>query len=101
MQESLAGESVILPLLASTIHYINSIGLRVDEFHTRMYNIGFQVANSLFGPEIRDLRNTVSDLSRRVAAPPFFAPHLSLQSTLHPPTQPQEGQTGLVVPLLQ
>ena len=61
------GESVLLPLLCSTIHALNSIGLRVDELHTRMHGLGSQVANSLIGPEIRDLRNSVSDLSRRVA----------------------------------
>ena len=66
------GESV-LPLLCSTIHALNSIGLRVDELHTRMQELASQVANSLIGPEIRDLRNSVSDLSRCVS-PPVLRP---------------------------
>ena len=82
------GESVLLPLLCSTIHALNSIGLRVYELHTRMHDLGSQVANSLIGPEIRYLRNSVSDLSSRVAPPvlcvtpsssvppPTFQPHL-------------------------
>ena len=61
------GESVLLPRLFSTIHTLNSIGLRVDELHTKMPDLGSQIANSLIGLEIRDLRNSVSDLSRRVA----------------------------------
>ena len=67
------GESVLLPLLCSTIHDLNSIGLRVDELHTRVHDLGSQVANSLVGPEIRDLRNSVSDLSRRLT-PPVLRP---------------------------
>ena len=61
------GESVLIPLLCSTIHTLNSIGLRVDELHTRMHDLGSQSANSLIGPEIRDLCNSLSDLSHRVA----------------------------------
>ena len=34
-----------------------------------MHDLCSQVANSFIGPEIRDLRNSVSDLSRRVAPP--------------------------------
>ena len=67
------GESVLLPLLCSTIHALNSSGLRVDQLHTRVHDLGSQVANSLVGPEIWDLRNSVSDLSRRVA-PPVLRP---------------------------
>ena len=72
-QTLLPGESILIPLLCSTIHGLNSIGLRVDELHTKMHDLGSQVANSLIGPEIRDLRNSVSDLSRRVA-PPVLRP---------------------------
>ena len=83
------GESVLLPLLCSTIHALNSIGLRVDELHTRMHDLGSQVANSLIGLEIRDLRNSVSDLSRHVA-PPVLRPTPS--SLVPPPTlQPHLG----------
>ena len=78
------GESVLLPLLSSTIHALNSIGLRVDELHTRMHDLGSQVANSLLGPEIRDLRNSNSDLSRRVA-PPVLRPTPSSSVPLPPP----------------
>ena len=77
------GESVLLPLLCSTIHTLNSIGLRVDELHTRMHDLGSQVANSLIGPEIRDLCNSVSDLSCRVA-PPVLRPTPS--SSVPPPS---------------
>ena len=63
------GESVLIPLLCSTIHALNSIALRVDKPHTRMHNLGSQVANSLIGPEIRDLCNSISNLSRRLAPP--------------------------------
>ena len=84
------GESVLLPLLCSTIHALNSIGLRVDELHTRMLDLGSPVANSLIGPEIRDLRNSVSDLSRRVA-PPLLRPTPS--SSVHPvPPNPASGR---------
>ena len=38
-----------------------------------MHDLGSEVAKSLIGPEIRDLRNSVSDLSRRVA-PPVLCP---------------------------
>ena len=63
------GQSVLIPLLCSTIQALHSIGLRVDELHTRMHYLGSQVANSIIGPEIRDLPNSVSDLSHRVAPP--------------------------------
>ena len=63
------GESVLIPLLGSTIHALNLIGLRVDELHTRMQDLGSQVANSLISPEIWDLCNSVSDLSCGVASP--------------------------------
>ena len=66
-------ESLLLPLLCSTIHALNSIGRRVDELHTRVHDLGSQVANSLIAPEIRDLRNSVSDLSRHVV-PPVLRP---------------------------
>ena len=56
------GESVLLSFLWSTIPALNSSGLRVDELHTRMHDLGSLVANSLIGLEIRDLRNSVSDL---------------------------------------
>ena len=84
------GESVLLPLLCSTIHALNSIGLRVDELHTRMHDLGSQVANSLIGPEIRDLRNSVSDLSRRVT-PPVLRPTPTSTVPL-PPSNPTSGR---------
>ena len=84
------GESVLLPLLCSTIHALNSIGLRVDELHTRMHDLGSQVANSLIGPEIRDLPNSVSDLSRRVA-PPVLRPTPS-STVPQPPSNPTSGR---------
>ena len=77
-------ESVLFLLLCSTIHPLNSIGLRVDEIHTRMHYLGSQFANSLIGLRIRDLRNSVSDLSRRVA-PPVVRP---TPSSLVPPPPP-------------
>ena len=84
------GESVLLPLLCSTIHALNSIGQRVDELHTRMHDRGSQVGNSLIGPEIGDLRNSVSDLSRRVA-PPVLRPTPS-SSVPPPPSNPTSGR---------
>ena len=78
------GESILLPLLCSTIHALNSIGLRVDDLNTRMHDLGSQVANSLIGPEIQDLCNSVSDLSRRVA-PPVLRP---TPSSSVPPVPP-------------
>ena len=63
------GESALIPLLCSTSHAVNSIGLRVDDLHTKMHDLGSQVANCLIRPEIRDLRNSISDLSRRVTPP--------------------------------
>ena len=92
------GESILLPLLCSTIHALNSIGLRVDELHTRMHDLGSQVANSLIGPEIRDLRNSVSDLSRRVALP-VLRPRPPSSVPPPPSNPPQVGPTGLVPPL--
>ena len=77
-------ESVLLPLLCSTIHALNSIGLRGNKLHTRMHDLGSQVANSLIGPEIRDLRNSVSDLSRCVAP----TVPLPTPSSWVPPTPP-------------
>ena len=79
------GESFLLPLLCSTIHSLNSIGLRVDELHTRMHDLGSQVANSLIGPEIQDLHNSVSDLSCSVALP-VLRPTPSSSVALHPST---------------
>ena len=76
------GESVLIPLFCSTIHALNSIGFRVDELHTRMHDLGSQIANSLIGPEIRDLSNSVSDLSRRVAPP---VPRPTPSSLVPPP----------------
>ena len=84
------GESVLLLLLCSTIHFLNSIGLRVDELHTRMHDLGSQVANSLIGLEIRDLRNSVSDLSHRVA-PPVLRPTPS-SPVPPPPSNPTSGR---------
>ena len=84
------GESVLLPLLCSTIHALNSIGLRVDELHTRMHDLGSQVANSLIGLEIRDLRNSLSDLSRCVA-PSVLRP-TPFSSVPPPPPNPTSGR---------
>ena len=84
------GESVLLPLLCSTIHALNSIGLRVDELHTRIHDLSSQVANSLIGPEIRDLRNSVSNLPRRVA-PPVLRPTPSSWVS-PPPSNPSSGR---------
>ena len=84
------GESVLLPILCSTLHALNSIGLHMDELHTRMHDLGSQVANSLIGPEILDLRNSVSDLSRRVA-PPVLRPTPS-SSAPAPPSNPNSGR---------
>ena len=44
------GQSVLLPLLFSTIHFLNSVGLQVDDLRIRMYNLSSQVANSLICP---------------------------------------------------
>ena len=87
------GESVLLALLCSTIHALNSIGLRMNELHTRMHDLGSEVANSLIGPEIRDLRKSVSDLSRRVA-PPVLCP-TPPSSVLPPPPNPTSGRPNL------
>ena len=89
-QSTSPGELVLLPLLCFTIHALNSIGLRVDELHTRMYDFGSQVANSLIGPEIEDLRNSVSDLSRRVAHP-ILRPTPS-SSVPPPPSNPSSNR---------
>ena len=89
-QSRLLGESVLLPLLCSTIHTLNSIGLSVDELHTRMRDHRSQVANSLIGSEIRALRNSVSHLSRRVAPP---VPRPTLSSSVPPlPPNPTSGR---------
>ena len=84
------GESVLIPLLCSTIHASNSIGLRVDDLHTKMHDLGSQVANSLIRPEIQDLRNSVSDLSRRVTPPVVRHPPSSLVPP--PPSNPTAGR---------
>ena len=88
------GESVLLPLLCSTIHAVNSIGLCVDGLHTRMHDLGSLVANSLIGLRIRDLRNSVSHLSRRVA-PPVLRP---TRSSSVPPPPPNPAQAGPTAP---
>ena len=84
------GESVLLPFLCSTIHALNSIGLRVDELHTRMNDLGSEIANSLIGAEIWDLRNSVSHLSRRVP-PPVLCPTPS-SSVPPPPSNPTSAR---------
>ena len=84
------GESVLLVLLCSTIHALNSIGLQVDELQTRMPDHGSQVANSLIGLEIRDLRNSVSHLSRRVVHP-VLRPTPS-STVPPPPSNPTSGR---------
>ena len=84
------GEFVLLPLLCSTSQALNSIGLRVDELHTRMHDLCSQVANTLIGPEIRDLRNSVSDLSCRLT-PPVVRPTPS-SSLPTPPSNPIPGR---------
>ena len=81
------------PLLWSTIHALNSIGLCVDELHNRMHDLGSQVGNSLIGPHIQDLRNSVSDLSRLVA-PLFFVLPLPLRSP--PPPNPNSARPFLL-----
>ena len=43
-------ESGLLALRDSTIYPLNFIGLRVDDLHTRLHDLGSQVANSLIGP---------------------------------------------------
>ena len=83
-------ESVLLSLLCFTIHALNSIGLRVDELHTRMHDLGSLVANSLIGPEIWDLCNAVSDMSCRVA-PLVLRPKPS-SSAPPPPSNPKSGR---------
>ena len=93
------GESVLLPLLCSTIHALNSIGLRVDELHTRMLDLGSQVANSLIGLEIRDLRNSVSDLSRCVAPPVLRpTPSSSVPPQLSKPTSGRPNRPSALLP---
>ena len=82
-------ESVLIPLLCSTIHALNAIGLQVDELHTRMQDRSSQIANSLIVPEIRDLRNSVSHPSRCVA-PPVLRPTPS-SSVPPPPSNPTSG----------
>ena len=84
------GESVLIPLLCSTIHALNSIGLRVDDLHTKIQDLGSQVANSLIGPEIRNLRNSVSDVSRHVTPPVVRHPPSSLVPP--PPFHPTSGR---------
>ena len=84
------GESVLLPHLCSTIQALNCLGLRVDELHTRMHDLGSQVANSVIGLEIRDLRNSVSDLSRHLAPPVLRQTPSSLVPT--PPSNPTSGR---------
>ena len=89
-QSSSPGDSVLLRVLYSTIHALNSIGLRVDDLHARLHALDSQVANALFGLEIRDLRNSVSDLSRRVAPP--VVRHTPSASVSSPPTNPTTGR---------
>ena len=83
-------ESVLIRLLCSTIHALNSIGLPVEDLHTKMHDQGSQVANSLIGPEIRDLRNSVSDLSRRVT--PSVVRHPPSSLVPPPPSNPTAGR---------
>ena len=85
-------ESVLRPLLCYTIQALNSIGARVDVLHTRMHDLGSQVANSLIGLEILDLRNSVSDLSRRVA-PAVLRP-TPPSSVPPPPPNPTSGRSN-------
>ena len=94
------GESVLLPLLCSTIHALNSIGLRVDELHTRMHDLGSLVANS---PSAQRSGTSVTRFQtcHVVWHPLYFAPILPLRSPHHPPTPPQAGLTGLVPPSQQ
>ena len=55
-----------------------------------MHDLVFQDANFLIGPEIRDLRNSVSHLSHHVA-PPVLHPALS-SLVLTPPPNPISGR---------
>ena len=54
-----------------------------------MHDIGSQGANSLIGPEIRDLRNSVSDMSRRV--PTTILPPTSFPLVQPRPANPSAG----------
>ena len=83
-------ESVLLPPLCSTIHALNSIGLRVDELHTRLHDLGSHFANCLIGPEIRDPRNSVSNLLPHVA-PSVLRP-TPFPSVPPPPSNPIPGR---------
>ena len=83
------GETVLLHLLCSTIHALNSVGLWVDKLHTSMHDLGSEVANSIIGSDLRDLHNSVSDLSCRVA-PPVLRPTPS-SSVPPPPSSPTSG----------
>ena len=84
------GESVLIPLLCSTIHALNSIGLRVDDLHTKMHDLGFLVANSLIGPQIVDLGISFSDLSRRMTPP--VVQHPPSSSVPPPSSNPASGR---------
>jgi len=86
------GHATILPLLCSAIHAISAIGVRIEDLFSAGYTLDSQVANSLVDQELRDLRNTVHDLSHRVApsavrAPPSQAP-LPLQDSRQAPSRP-------------
>ena len=92
-QSPAPGESVLLTLLGSTMHDLDSIGLRVDGLHTRMDDLGSQVTNSLIGLEIRNLCNFVSDLSCRVA--PLVLRPTPSSSAPTPPSDPNSGRSSL------
>jgi len=78
------GHATILPLLCSAIHAISAIGVRIEDLFSVDHTLESQVANSLVDQELRDLRNTVRDLSHRVA--PSIVRALPSQTPL-----PQQG----------
>lgn len=86
--------SVVLHLPCSTIQALHAIGLLVDELHARMPNLSSLVANTLIGPVIRDLCNSVSDLSCHVA-PLELGPTPSL-SAPPPPTHTAPGRPNIL-----
>ena len=65
----------------------------MDELHTRMHDLGSQVANSLISLDIGNLHNSISDLSRRVAAPVLRPTPSSLVPT--PPPNHTSGRPNL------
>ena len=94
------GESVLIPLLCSTIHALNSIGHRVDKLHTLACTTWALQLQIPLSAQRSGTSLTKFLTCHLVWHLPSFDVHLPLPSPPHSPTLPQAGLTDPVPPPL-